>query len=244
MTDYIIFSIKESKYALEVSKIERIDQVPHFTPIPNAHPHVEGMMQYRDHTVKVVNFRKMTDVITYENQMLLLFNQVIKDHQTWVEKLKDSLETGNEFTLALDPHMCRLGKWLYSYSTHDPEVLAILRILIPVHARLHTTGSELLMQYHAGDKKKALERYEQEILGEILITTMKELQLMLTKANDISAHAQKLLIYRYENEFIAIKVDAINDMAAFNEADIKPYAHHISGKSHLKTRELLNIKAL
>jgi chemotaxis signal transduction protein len=65
--------------------------VPDFTPIPNAHPHIDGMIQYRDRTVKVVNFRKMTDVISHENQILSLFNQAIKDHQTWVEKLKESL---------------------------------------------------------------------------------------------------------------------------------------------------------
>lgn len=50
-----------SDYALEVSKVERIDQIPKLTPIPNAHPFVDGLMSYQEQTLKVVDFRKMTE---------------------------------------------------------------------------------------------------------------------------------------------------------------------------------------
>ncbi len=58
MSDFIIFSIAVSDYALEVSKIDRIDQIPKLTPIPNAHPFIDGMMSYQDNTLKVVRFSK------------------------------------------------------------------------------------------------------------------------------------------------------------------------------------------
>ena len=60
MSDFIIFSIGSSDYALEVASVDRIDQIPKLTPIPNSHPFVDGLMTYQEQTLKVLNFRKMT----------------------------------------------------------------------------------------------------------------------------------------------------------------------------------------
>lgn len=59
MRDYIIFTVGENGYALAVDQVERISPIPHLTPIPNAHPFVEGMMLYQNQTIRVVNFRRM-----------------------------------------------------------------------------------------------------------------------------------------------------------------------------------------
>lgn len=244
MSDYIIFTIDQAHYALEVSKIERIDQVPALTPIPHSHPSIDGIMMYQDRTAKVVNFRKMTNVISHEDQILALFNQVIKDHQMWIGALKTSLEEGTPFSLALDPYKCRLGKWLYGYTTHDTEVLAILRRLIPVHSRLHETGAELLAQADKGDRQGALNRYHDEVLGEILKGTMDELNMMLSKAHDISSHSQKLLIYRTQSGFFAIKVDGIKDITVFDDKEIKGYSHNVQVGECLQTKGVVEYKQL
>jgi len=77
VSDFIIFSIGVSDYALEVSKVERIDQIPKLTPIPNAHEFIDGMMSYQDNTLKVIDFRKMTDAKSEEpplvSQKLLIY---------------------------------------------------------------------------------------------------------------------------------------------------------------------------
>lgn len=62
MNDYIIFISDGYGYALEVSKIERINQIPELIPLPNSHPFIEGMMTYNSQTLKVVNFRRLIDV--------------------------------------------------------------------------------------------------------------------------------------------------------------------------------------
>lgn len=59
MRDFIIFTVGENGYALAVDQVERISPIPHLTPIPNAHPFVEGMMLYQNQTIRVVNFRRM-----------------------------------------------------------------------------------------------------------------------------------------------------------------------------------------
>lgn len=241
MSDFIIFSIGVSDYALEVSKVDRIDQIPKLTPIPNAHPFVDGLMSYQDSTLKVVNFRKMTQAPSHEDQMIGLFNQVIKDHQNWVVALEVSLRDGVPFKLALDPHSCRLGKWIYSYQTHDPEVLAIIRALIPVHASLHETGAKLLEEC-SGDVEAALACYNAQILNGVYIETMRLLGEMVRKGAEVSSHSQKILIYRSGEGLFAIKVDGIKDIIALDEADIKSYSHQVKVGSSLQTRGVVEYK--
>jgi chemotaxis signal transduction protein len=240
-SDYIIFTIAQRDYALEVSHIDRIDQIPHRTPIPNTHPYIDGLMTYQNLTAKVINFRKMTNLQTHEDQMLELFNQVIKDHQNWVVALEISLRDGVPFKLALDPHLCRLGKWIYSYQAHDPEVLAIIRALIPVHAQLHESGAKLLQQC-TGDTEATLECYRNEIVNGVFVDTMRLLGEMVRKSTEISSQTQKLLIYRSGDGFFAIKVDAIRDIIALDEGDIKPYTHNVKVGACLRTRGVIEYK--
>lgn len=240
-SDYIIFTIAQRDYALEVSHIDRIDQIPQLTPIPNAHPYIDGLMTYQNLTAKVINFRKMTNLQTHEEQMLELFNQVIKDHQNWVVALEGSLRDGVPFKLALDPHLCRLGKWIYSYQAHDPEVLAIIRALIPVHAQLHETGAKLLLQC-TSDTEVTLECYRNEIVNGVFVDTMRLLGEMVRKSTEISSQTQKLLIYRSGDGFFAIKVDAIRDIIALDEGDIKPYAQNVKVGACLRTRGVIEYK--
>lgn len=241
MSDFIIFSVANNDYALEVSKVDRIDQIPKLTPIPNAHPFIDGMMRYQDHTTKVLNFRKMSNNETYEDQMLKLFNQVITDHQNWVVALEKSLREHVPFTLALDPHMCRLGKWIYSYQSHDPEVMGIIRALIPIHAQLHETGAKLLKECEGGDEA-VVACFNNEIMNGIFVETMRLLKEMIQKNNEISSHSQKILIYRSDEKLFAIKVDGIKDIVALDDTQIKPYSHQVKVGSCLQTRGVVEYK--
>lgn len=77
MSDFIIFSINKSDYALDVNNIDRIDQIPKLTPIPNAHPFIDGLMSYQEHTIKLISFRKITEAQGEEpplnSQKLLIY---------------------------------------------------------------------------------------------------------------------------------------------------------------------------
>ncbi|HEX5670391.1 MAG TPA: chemotaxis protein CheW [Sulfuricurvum sp.] len=69
MEDYIIFTVGDNYYALNVSSIQRITQVPSVTAIPNAHPMIEGMISYEDRVIKIVNFRAMMGMKSFEESM-------------------------------------------------------------------------------------------------------------------------------------------------------------------------------
>lgn len=93
MSDYIIFTVGEAHYAMDVSNIERIDQIPTLTPIPNAHGFIDGMMMYQDNTLKVVNFRKMTNTRGVEpsiaSQKLLIYRDKNGLFAIKVDSIKD-----------------------------------------------------------------------------------------------------------------------------------------------------------
>lgn len=79
MEDYIIFTIGDNYYALNVASIQRITQVPSVTTIPNAHPMIAGMMSYEDRVIKIVNFREMMGMKSFDesttnkSQKLLIY---------------------------------------------------------------------------------------------------------------------------------------------------------------------------
>lgn len=245
MSDFIIFTIGESDYALEVASVDRIDQIPKLTPIPNAHPFIEGLMTYQDHTLKVVSFRKMTNITSHEEQMLTFFNQVIAGHKNWVNALEASLRDGVPFKLALDPHACQLGKWIYFYQAHDPEVLAIIRALIPVHARLHEAGAQLL-QHNSVNHEETMQRYTKEIVNGVYVETMRLLGEMVRKSAEVSIQSQKILVYRAQQgndgEMFALKVDGIKDIIAIDDAMIKSYSHKTKVGACLQTRGVVEYK--
>ena len=54
MTDLIVFSVGENRYALRIENIQRIIQAVKLTNIPNAHPFVDGIMSYEEDRKSVV----------------------------------------------------------------------------------------------------------------------------------------------------------------------------------------------
>jgi len=217
--DYIVFTVGTNFYALNVANVERIIQMPSVTVIPNAHSFVDGMMSYEKRITKVINFRKMTAMDAHEEEIAALFKRAAEDHKTWVDTFMAAMENNTGFALTTDPHACRLGKWLDSYSTHDADVLAVLKVLRPTHAKLHDRGRDIL-ELRETNPVQALDQARREIVS-IFSMTLAEIAKMGDMSESISGHMQKLLIYQSGESFFAIKVDGIDDMARIEPSMIK-----------------------
>ena len=60
-------------YITDIKEILKYNKIP--TPIPNAHPFIEGMIMPRDFLITIVNFVKsldLTEVDDYKNEMLVV----------------------------------------------------------------------------------------------------------------------------------------------------------------------------
>jgi len=197
---------------------------------------VDGMMSYEKRITKVVNFRKMTAMDAHEHEIADLFKRVANEHQIWVDTFMAAMENNTGFALTTDPHACRLGKWLDTYSTHDADVLAVLKVLRPAHAKLHDRGGDILALRET-NPTEALETARREIVS-IFSATLGEIVKMGDMSTSISGHMQKLLIYQDGEEFFAIKVDGIDDMARIEPSMIK------SVDSNNTTEEFLQLSGV
>lgn len=218
MTDLIVFSVGSNKYALDIEHIQRIIQATDLTSIPNAHEYIDGMMSYEDGVIKVLNFRKLIGVSTHEDELSSLFGELKQDHVDWVDALKDSLENGSQFSKTLDPHMCRLGKWIDNFTAYDDRVAEVLNGLVSYHKQLHLKGADIC-EIKDEDADEAKRMFDVEI-SEIYSHTKGALDTFVNELPTVSNSLQKLLIYENNDEKFAIKVDSIEDIAHVEESDI------------------------
>lgn len=218
MIDLIVFSVGENKYAMNIENVQRIIQSSTLTNIPNAHEYIEGMMSYEEKVIKVMNFRKLIGMPTYESELRTLFEGLKQGHADWVGALKNSVETGKEFTKTLNPHACGLGKWIDSFTAYDDHVVDILNELVEYHKQLHLTGG-VVLETQKMSQEKALSMFNVDIQN-IYEHTMGALDTFVNELDIVGNSLQKLIIYDNENTVFAIKVDTIEDIAHIQESDI------------------------
>jgi len=215
MIDLIVFSVSQNRYAMNIENVQRIIEAKELTKIPNTHEYIDGMMSYEEKVIKVLNFRKLIGMETYENELYSLFQSLKVSHAEWVETLKHSLETGYKFSKTLDPHACGLGKWIDSFTAYDDHVVSVLNNLIEHHKQLHLTGGVALDIYKK-DPKEAMRIFNEDI-AKIYDHTMGALDKFINELEFVGNALQKLLIYDTNGVVFAIKVDTIEDIAHIEE---------------------------
>ncbi|WP_100372755.1 chemotaxis protein [Bacillus sp. FJAT-45037] len=57
--EVIVFNVSSGTYGINVMKVREIIQTQAVTPIPNSHPHIEGMIRLRDEVLTVVNLMEV-----------------------------------------------------------------------------------------------------------------------------------------------------------------------------------------
>ena len=218
MIDLIVFSVGNNKYALNIENIQRIIQASELTNIPNSHNLIDGMMSYEENVIKVLNFRALINLDRYADELKVLFAQLKLGHKVWVDALRHSISTGSKFTKTTNPHMCELGKWIDTFTSHDEKVVAVFKELVLYHRQLHLRGGDALEVYQK-DKKAAQQIVDIEIT-DIYEHTMGALDNFVSELDMVANSFQKLIMYEHNSAVFAIKVDNIEDIAHIQESDI------------------------
>ena len=216
MIDLIIFSVRESLYAINLEKVKRIIQVPALTPIPNSHELVEGMISYESDILKVIGFRQILEYPSYASELETLFIELKKQHLSWIEALKNSVERDIAFQKTTNAHMCELGKWLDSFTSYDDEVTLILSELNKFHKRLHNSAVDILEWLEKGEKERAKE-YLDTTVYETYNRTIAQIDLFIEKFLLVADSLQKILLYQGSGVTFAVKVDSIEDILHVKE---------------------------
>ncbi|MFA6136473.1 MAG: chemotaxis protein CheW [Sulfurimonas sp.] len=236
MIDLIVFSVGNSHYALKIENIQRIIQAKELTTIPNSSELIDGMMSYEEKVIKILNFRKLIGLITYEKELQKSFAIFKLSYQEWLNELKDSLETGSVFTKTTNPHKSELGMWLDSFNSYDDKVTAVLKELILSHKHIHVLGSDAL-ELCKTDIDRAKSMLNREI-NEAFKKVTHSLDIFISELESVSNSLQKLIIYEKNGITFAIKVDAIEDIAHTEESKIMS-----SNEEHI-TAEYLELSGI
>jgi len=218
MIDLIVFNIRSSRYALNIENVQKIIQATSLTDIPNAHNIIDGMMSHEDNVIKVLNFRKLIGVNTYDNELRELFTKLKDSHQDWIDELINAINNGLLFTKTINPNKCELGAWLNDFNSYDDNVTANLKNLIEKHKYLHISGGEVL-ELSKSDSEEAKKRVQTDI-NDAFNSTMSSLNYFITDLNVVANSLQKLILYENDSDIFAIKVDSIKDIIHIKESDI------------------------
>ena len=218
MIDLIVFRIGTNRYAINIENIQRIIQAESLTTIPNANAFIDGMMSHENKVIKVLNFRKLIGMDSYDKELQTLFVKLRNAHGAWVDSLRSAVETKSEFTKTTNPHKCELGKWIDDFTSYDDTISLIFNDLVENHKQLHHKGQDIL-DIQKSDEVTAKKMLDVDI-SNIYAKTMGALDTFTKELDTIANSLQKLIIYEYEENLFAIKVDVIEDIVHADESSI------------------------
>ncbi len=239
MRDMIIFSIQKNLYGLDLDLIQRIIPLPALTSLPDEHLYVDGMMSYEGKVLKVLSFRKMIGLPTYDDELRTLFTELEHDHKEWIDALATAVVEDKAFAKTTDPHSCRLGQWLDGFTSYDDEVMTILRRLNKHHMSLHHWADGVL-SLRKESEERALTLLQTDIMKTYEMT-MSNIGLFVDKFSMIADSLQKMLIYQDGSALFGIKVDDIDDIASVDETTIRPMDDIKMESEHMEIEGVVEI---
>lgn len=136
----ILFRLNGGLYCADSRYISTIMELPEYTVLPDAPPYISGIFPLRGGSVTMFDLRaalKLRSMAEEFKDFTAMLDARKQDHVNWVSALERSIETGEHFSLATDPHKCKLGKWYDSFKTNSSELSAHLTKFEEPHRRLH-----------------------------------------------------------------------------------------------------------
>ncbi|MBE0499513.1 MAG: chemotaxis protein CheW [Campylobacterales bacterium] len=219
MTSFVIFKTLEQLYGIDIECVKRILPSPFLTGMPDEDEHIEGMFIYEGEIIKVVSFRKLIGIKSYEEQLHQLFSQLRAEHQEWLEALQETLEEGNAFTQAMTSHSCSLGKWIDSFHPDDEALLDAMKQLSFHHQQLHQSALHLLEEKQI-NPQAAKKRLQSEITA-LHEKVFNSFESVVKMSNKVAVTLQRCLVLLGENKHsFGINIDEVVDILHSDEKQI------------------------
>lgn len=142
---FIVFRIEKGTYCVNSKNISTIMQLPDYQVLPDAPVGITGIFAHRDDIIQMIDIRTAFHIPTLL-QEYVDFVQMLdarkQDHIHWVAELERTIETGEKFTLATDPHKCAFGQWYDKYPFGNDAASRHLRKIEQPHRQLHEAADE------------------------------------------------------------------------------------------------------
>jgi len=111
-----------------------------------------------------------SEAILRLSEVRMNITEILNAHFLWREKLLETVYTGSEFTGALDPAACSLGKYLNGNEVKkmsDPQAVSLLNQLIEPHRIVHAKAGEIISHISKGEKDEASAKFKEDVLPKL-----------------------------------------------------------------------------
>jgi chemotaxis signal transduction protein len=211
MVEVLLLNINNSKYAIDIQRVEEVIHKVDTRKFPEMPDFVEGVIEHRNNALNICNLRKMLGMESFYEEQLKVLKVVEGQHVAWVENLKNAIEGTEDFTKTFNPHACYLGKWidekLNCSKCNNKGFVNMIHSFVEIsHSNLHTIGKEV---FEMDDKEKALKRLNSEIVGyyEETLNGLKKLEDNI----DLLVKAfERIIIFDLAGTTIGLTVDEID----------------------------------
>jgi chemotaxis signal transduction protein len=216
MKSFIVFTISDNRYAIDLSVTKRIIQATKLKRVPNSSSFIDGLLSFDNSVIKVLNLRTALKIEQFENEMRKNLDGTKQYHINFFHSVEETVKSRNSFPHELDPNLCSVGQFIASFNIPD-VVNDSFKEFKYIHSKFHNVSSSILEEK---DSKFALERIEAELkpLFETLLNRFEEFR---GDIGDISNSMQKYIIYEDQRKRFAIKVDSILDIVNIDSINIK-----------------------
>ncbi len=163
---WIIFNLCQNKFAVCSDMISGMTELPsEIVPIPTANKALRGVGVIRGQIVPLIDLREFFNMRSLDDEyeeFKEMLEQRKQEHINWANELKRCLETGEQFTLATNPHECKFGKWIDGYTSNRNDLNAHVAHISKPHSKLHKIAEEIFRDdISETDKEELL--YEADI---------------------------------------------------------------------------------
>lgn len=211
---YLVFRIQKKYYAINCSLVSGIMPFPDNvvkTPCPSQY--VKGIFESRGEFIPMVALRTLFNMTDIDTERLVFSEYIdmrIDDHLYWLEELRRCAQTGDEFTLSLDPCKCALGQWMDGYKAESNSVQSHLNKVVKPHAALHHSANELFEKLEGLDeteRQETIETFFEHLQKDYVSNIVNILQEMKTLHND--SLKEMVVVLESTKRLLAIITDEI-----------------------------------
>lgn len=216
MRSFVIFKVIDQLFGIDIECVKRILPAQMLTDMPDEDDHIQGMFQYEDAIVKVLDFRRVIKKKSYEEQLKDMFPELIAQHKAWLDALISSVNEGTEFKKTTDPHACELGKWLDSFHPENNEVVNAMKQLDFHHQRLHRSAVDVLEE-RGKDPQKA-KQFLEETTEETYRQTVEYITEISDMSEQLASEMQRcLILIDNDNKSFGVNIDSVEDIVHIDE---------------------------
>jgi len=210
-----------------------VNELLHYRmPMPTSYhsEYVDGIINYKEKVIPILSVRKLLGFSSFEDEQLAFIKKVEQQHISWVEEFESCLGSGKQFTKALDPHHCELGKWI-------DKTLGCLRCnnhgfvdllasdVIECHASLHNNGKEFL-EDKDGNKEEQKEEVQKNAKN-----TIAGLHTLESNINKLTSAFEQIVLMNINGQEIGIVVDRIDKTHDLDEREFFTSTKNMSKES-------------